>query len=220
MRPQSGIVRPGSKAFYRLTKPVLFAACALPAATLMLGAFGLAGVDLGANPVEMILETCGLWALRFLLLTLAVSPLQRLTGWRWLIAYRRMLGLFAFTYAILHFTTYAVLDQSLMLDAIAEDILERPYITIGMTALLLLLPLAVTSTRGWMRRLGRRWKRLHRLVYPVAVLGVWHFYWQVKLDTFEPTIYALFLALLLGERVWRSRARRTAPGIDRVRGPA
>jgi len=195
-----------------LTKPLLFFACLWPLGRLLLGAFSLLGVDLGANPVEAILDSCGNWALRFLLATLAISPLARLGGWRWLVRYRRMLGLFAFTYALAHFATYAVLDQRLAVHSILEDILERPYITIGFTALLLLVPLAITSTRGWMRRLGRRWQVLHRLVYPIAILGVWHFYWQVKLDTLEPTIYAIVLAVLLAERLWRrsQRARRTA----------
>lgn len=196
-------MRPGSKGWFRLTKPLLFMACLAPMARLAAGAFGLFGVRLGANPVEVILDGCGEWALRWLLLTLAVSPLSRLTHWRWLIRYRRMLGLFAFAYALTHFLVYAVLDQGLALGRIFEDVVERPYITIGLAALLGLVPLAVTSTRGWMRRLGRRWQRLHWLVYPIAILAVWHFYWQVKLDTLEPLIYAAILAMLLGERLWR-----------------
>jgi sulfoxide reductase heme-binding subunit YedZ len=123
-----------------------------------------------------------------------------------------MLGLFAFFYVALHFLTYAGLDQRLDLAAILEDIVERPYITLGMTALVLLVPLAATSTNAMMRRLGRRWQQLHRLVYPITILGVWHFYWQVKLDTLEPSIY---LAALLGYRIVRSRRR----GQDRVAGP-
>ena len=201
-------MRPGSKAFFRLTKPVLFAFCLVPFLHLLLGAFGLAGVNLGANPVEAIQDSLGQWGLRFLLIVLAVAPLQRLARRPWLLRYRRMLGLFAFFYVAMHFLTYLVLDLGLDFGHITEDILERPFITIGMLALLMLVPLAVTSTRGMMRRLGRRWGLLHRLVYPIAVLGVWHYYWQVKLDTVEPTIYALLLALLLGERAWRARRRR------------
>ena len=174
----------------------------------MAGAFGLAGESLGANPVETILETCGKWTLNLLLITLCVTPLRELTRVNALIRVRRMLGLFAFTYAVLHFTTYLVLDLRLDVDNLAADIAKRPYITIGFTALLLLIPLAVTSTNRMMRKLGRRWQKLHRLVYVVAILGVWHYYWQVKADVREPLIYAAILAVLLGYRAWKS-ARRT-----------
>ncbi len=119
-----------------------------------------------------------------------------------------MLGLFAFFYVVLHFTVYAVLDQGLNLTAIIEDVVKRPYITLGMASLLMLIPLAVTSTRGMMRRLGKRWQKLHRLVYVIAIMGVWHFYWQVKLDTLEPVLYALVLAGLLGARVYIARVLR------------
>lgn len=197
----------GSRSFFRWTKPLLFVTCLAPALWLALGAFGLAGVSLGANPVEAILNSCGEWSLRLLLATLAITPLRHWTGRIWLLAYRRMLGLFAFFYVTLHFLTYAVLDLGLDWSTLGEDIAKRPFITIGVLALVLLIPLAVTSTRGWMRRLGRRWQRLHRLVYPAAILGVWHFYWQVKLDTLEPTIYAAILAVLLGWRLWYRRRR-------------
>jgi sulfoxide reductase heme-binding subunit YedZ len=147
--------------------------------------------------------------LKFLLLTLALTPLRRLTSWAWLVRFRRMLGLFAYFYALLHFTVYAILDQGLRAGPIIEDILKRPYITLGVMALLLMTPLAVTSTRGMMRRMGKGWLKLHRLVYVVAVLGVWHFYWQVKLDTFQPVVYTAILAVLLAARVnwhkWWSR---------------
>lgn len=193
----------------RLTKVIVFTACLLPALSLLAGALAWPGFDLGANPVEAILHSLGKWGLKFLLITLAVTPLRRWTGWQWLIAYRRMLGLFAFFYVLLHLATYVVLDQGLALQAIVEDVIERPYITIGMTAFVLLLPLAATSTRGMMRRLGRRWQSLHRLVYVIAVLGVWHFYWQVKLDTLEPLVYAVLLTGLLGVRLyWRWQKRR------------
>ena len=193
----------------RLLKAALFAACLIPALGLVLGILGIQGFGLGANPVEELIHRTGEWALRLLLVTLAVTPLRRLTGAAWLIRLRRMLGLFAFFYATLHFVSYAVIDQGLALGFIVEDIIERPFITLGLTALILLVPLAVTSTNGMMRRLGRRWQKLHRLVYLVALLGVWHFWWQVKQDIREPVIYAAVLALLLGYRLWhRARSGR------------
>jgi sulfoxide reductase heme-binding subunit YedZ len=201
-------MKPGSKSFFRVVKPVVFLICLLPLAVLLARAFSLAGLGLGANPIEELLHELGRWGLKFLLLTLAVTPLRRWTGWNWLIGFRRMLGLFSFFYIVLHFTVYAVLDQGLDFSAIIEDVLKRPYITLGMAGLLMLIPLAVTSTRGMMRRLGKRWQKLHRLVYIIAIAGVWHFYWQVKLDTLEPTVYALVLAGLLGARVYFARIRR------------
>jgi sulfoxide reductase heme-binding subunit YedZ len=152
---------------------------------------------LGAEPVEEITHRTGWWALTLLLVTLAVTPLRRLTGWNRVIQLRRMLGLFAFLYATLHVLTYFGLDQLFDLRYIAEDIVERPYITAGFAAWLLLLPLAVTSTRGWIRRLGKRWQRLHRLVYPAAGLAVLHFLWLVKADTREPVVFGILLILLL-----------------------
>lgn len=206
-------MRPGSRSFVRAVKAALWPLCLAPLAVMLLGAFGAWGFDLGANPVEELLHRCGKWGLKFLLITLAVTPLRGWTGWNWLIAYRRLLGLFAFFYLCLHFLVYLVLDQSLAVAFVLEDIAERPYITLGLAGLLLLLPLALTSTRGMMRRLGGRWKKLHRLVYVAATLGVWHFYWQVKLDTLEPTVYALVLAWLLGWRLWKTRrSRALAPG--------
>jgi sulfoxide reductase heme-binding subunit YedZ len=182
----------------------------LPLARLVAGVFGFAGVSLGANPVETILHTFGKWALNFVMITLCVTPLRELTGIPALIRVRRMLGLFAFSYAALHFTTYLWLDQSFDFRAIVEDIAKRPYITIGFTALLMLIPLAITSTNRMMRKLGRRWQKLHRLVYFIAILGVWHYYWQVKADVREPLWYATGLTLLLGYRVWRQWRRRVA----------
>jgi sulfoxide reductase heme-binding subunit YedZ len=184
----------------RALKVLLFLVCFLPFVHLVLRAFEVGDFSLGANPIEALIHAFGLWGLRFLLITLAVTPLRKMTGWSWLLRFRRMLGLYAFFYVLLHFLTYAGLDQGFDVSVIVEDVLERPYITIGMTALLLLLPLAVTSTKGMMRRLGRRWQKLHRLVYVIAILGVWHFYWQVKQDILEPIIYALILAALLGYR--------------------
>jgi len=195
-------MKPGSKSFFRLTKPVVFLLCLLPLTILLASAFSLAGLSLGANPIEELLHELGRWGLKFLLLTLTVTPLRRWTGWNWLIGYRRMLGLFAFLYIVLHFTVYAVLDQGLDIAAIIEDVLKRPYITLGMAGLLMMVPLAVTSTRGMMRRLGKRWQKLHRLVYVIAIVAVWHFYWQVKLDTLDPVVYASILAGLLAVRVY------------------
>jgi sulfoxide reductase heme-binding subunit YedZ len=202
------LITPASKSFFRLTKPVLFLLCLLPLAFLLLRAFEVAGFGLGANPIEELLHELGRWGLKFLLLSLSITPLRRWTGWNWLLRFRRMLGLFAFFYIILHFLTYAVLDQSLDVAAIVEDVIKRPYITLGMTGLLFLIPLAVTSTKGMMRRLGKRWQKLHRLVYVIAIVGVWHFYWQVKLDTLEASMYALVLAVLLATRVYYSRKSR------------
>ncbi len=202
------MITPGSKSFYRLTKSVLFLLCLLPLAFLSLRAFEVAGFGLGANPIEELLHELGRWGLKFLLLSLSITPLRCWTGWNWLLKFRRMLGLFAFFYIILHFLTYAVLDQSLDIDAIVEDVIKRPYITLGMTGLLFLIPLAVTSTKSMMRRLGKRWQKLHRLVYVIAIVGVWHFYWQVKLDTLEAILYALVLAVLLATRVYYSRKSR------------
>jgi sulfoxide reductase heme-binding subunit YedZ len=194
----------------RLLKVLLFLLCLVPLGILLLETFGLAGLSLGANPIEELIHSFGKWGLRFLLITLAVTPLRRLTGKGWLLRFRRMLGLFAFFYILMHFLTYAGLDQRFDLAAIIEDIAERPYITVGFTALLLLFPLALTSTNAMMKRLGRRWQKLHRLVYVIAILGVWHFYWQVKLDTLEPLIYALILAVLLGSRLTGKKHGRTA----------
>jgi len=201
-------MKPGSVSFFRVVKPVVFLICLLPLAVLLARAFSVAGLGLGANPIEELLHELGRWGLKFLLLTLALTPLRRWTGWNWLIRFRRMLGLFSFFYIVLHFAVYAALDQGLDISAIIEDILKRPYITLGMAGLLMLIPLAVTSTRGMMRRLGKRWQKLHRLVYIIAIAGVWHFYWQVKLDTLDATVYALILAGLLGARVWFAHIRR------------
>ena len=168
------------------------------------------GFGLGANPVEELLHELGRWGLKFLLLGLAITPLRRISGWNWLLRFRRMLGLFAFFYVLLHFLVYAVLDQGLEIELIIEDIIERPYITLGMTGLLLLIPLAATSTKAMMRKLGKRWQTLHRLVYVIAIAGVWHFYWQEKLATLEATIYVLVLVLLLLVRIYYSRWFRRA----------
>ena len=188
-----------------IAKPLVFAACLYPALHLLAGAFGLAGISLGADPVARMLHTCGKWTLNFLMITLCMAPLGDLTHSVLWLRFRRMFGLFAFFYALLHLVVYLVLDQEGNFGALWQDIVKRPYITIGMLGLLLLVPLALTSTAKSQRRLGRRWTRLHRLVYAVAVLGVWHFWWQVKKDVREPLIYAGGLAVLLAWRVWKER---------------
>jgi sulfoxide reductase heme-binding subunit YedZ len=191
-------------------KPALFALCLLPLAWLV---WRTVTDSIGPNPVETITHDTGDWALRLLLATLALTPLRRLTGWSWLVRLRRMLGLFAFFYAALHLTTYLWLDQFFDVSAILADIAGRPYITLGFAAFVLMIPLAVTSTRGWQRRLGRRWKPLHRLVYGIAVLGVLHFLWLVKADLLEPGLYAGALALLLLARLPVHRPRLPGRGI-------
>jgi len=199
----------------RSLKPVLFVLCALPLAWLLARLLGVAGLGLGANPIDELMDRLGEWGLRLLLATLTVTPLSVTLHKPWLTGLRRMLGLWAFTYLSLHFLTWLVLDQWVDLRSIAADIAERPYITVGFTAFVLLVPLAITSTRGWMRRLGARWQRLHRLVYVTAVLGCVHFWWQVKADWREPAAYAMVLALLLGWRVRRARRRAAMRGSTR-----
>lgn len=182
----------------RYLKPALFLLALLPLALLVADA----GAErLGANPVESITHRTGDWALRFLLLTLALTPLRRLSGWSWPLRLRRMLGLFAFFYASLHLLAWVWLDQWFDGAAMLEDVLQRPYITLGMAGFLLMLPLALTSTRAAMRRLGRRWQALHRLVYLVGMLGVLHYLWLTRADYLEPGVYALVLAVLLAFRV-------------------
>ena len=188
----------------RLAKPVVFVLALVPLAALIF--FVLTGRT-SANPAEDILLTTGIWALRFLLATLTITPLRRLTGWNVLIQYRRMLGLFAFFYAAVHLASYIAFDRFFAFDEILADIAKRPFITAGMAAFVLMLPLAVTSTRGWIRRLGRRWQALHRLIYLCAIAACLHFVWKVKVAIGEPVYYAAFLALLLAFRVvWQLRA--------------
>jgi len=187
-----------------------FAVCLVPLAIVIGKLFGVGG-SLGANPIEALQDHFGEWGLRFVLLTLSISPLRKIGGWNSLARFRRMIGLFAFFYILMHFVVWLVLDQELLLSAIAEDIVERPFITIGMLAFVLLLTMAATSTAGMRRRLGRRWQKLHYSVYAVGTLGVWHYWWQVKKDFTEPLVYALILAVLLGYRAWRRlRERRSA----------
>ena len=198
-----------------LYKPLVFVAGLAPLAWMICGALQLFGASLGADPVKKLEHECGKTALNFLLLTLSVTPVRTLTGLPQLLRLRRMLGLFVFFYAVVHFTVYLVLDLELNFRVVGADIVKRPYITVGFTALLLLIPLALTSTNGMMRRLGRRWQSLHRLVYVIAALAVWHFYWQVKRDVREPLLYLGVLALLLTYRLVRWRARR-APRSERA----
>ncbi|KAF1697814.1 protein-methionine-sulfoxide reductase heme-binding subunit MsrQ [Pseudoxanthomonas koreensis] len=195
------------------SKAVVHAAALAPAAWLawqVLEVWRTGNDALGADPVAEIEHRTGLWALRLLLLTLAISPLRQLTGQAVLLRFRRMLGLYAFFYACLHLAAYLVLDLGGYWAQVFEEIAKRPYITVGFAAWLLLVPLALTSTLGWMRRLGRRWGQLHRLVYAIAVLAVLHFWWLVKSDVREPALYAAIAAVLLGWRLARAiSARRT-----------
>ena len=194
----------------RYVKPIVFLLCSLPLVMVTLQAFNIAGT-LGANPVETIRDVFGQWGLRLLIITLAVTPLRDWFNAPWLVLLRRMLGVFAFVYVLLHFLTWLILDQGLYWPGILPEIAERPYITIGFAAFLLLIPLAITSTNGMMRRLGKRWKSLHRLIYLIVPLGVWHYYWQVKADVRKPLIYATIVAVLLGWRVVKARmAAKTA----------
>jgi sulfoxide reductase heme-binding subunit YedZ len=170
---------------------------------------GGADIDaLGAEPVTAIEHELGLWALRLLLVTLAITPLRVLSGQAVLLRFRRMLGLYAFAYASLHLAAYLVLDLRGYWAQIFEEIVKRPYITVGFAAWLLLLPLAITSTKGWIKRLGRNWARLHKLVYAIGALAVLHFWWLVKSDIREPLLYAAILAVLLGWRGWKAFSRR------------
>ena len=184
---------------FGILRRIIFSAALVPAAVLVYGAFT---DNLSANPIDYITDTTGITALTFLIMSLTVTPLRRLTGRNEIIKLRRMLGLFAFFYACLHLSTWLVLDWFFDLASMADDILKRPFITLGMTTFLLLLPLAVTSTARMIRRLGKRWQPLHRLVYVAAITAVIHFWWLVKADFREPRLWALALSVLLGFRVW------------------
>jgi len=164
---------------------------------------------LGINPVEDLELTTGIWALRFLVLTLAITPVRRLTGWNRLIRYRRMLGLFTFFYACTHFAVYVGVDQYFAFDLILKDVVKRPFITMGFTAFVLMIPLALTSTAGWIRRLGKRWQLLHRLIYICGVCASIHYLWKVKVMIGSPVYYAVTIALLLGFRLlWQLRSSK------------
>jgi methionine sulfoxide reductase heme-binding subunit len=211
-------------------KPIVFVASLGPAAWLVWAALTN---NLSANPLSDITNETGVWTLRFLCTTLAITPLRRLTGWNAAIRFRRMAGLFAFFYGTLHFLTYVIADRFAALDfpdgilalstvrnlakSVGEDIYKRPFITVGFTALMTMLPLAVTSTAGMIRRLGgRRWNQLHRLVYASATAGVIHYWWLVKADVSRPQAYAIVVALLLGFRLWWARRRSSLPVAARA----
>jgi len=198
-------------------KAAVFVAALVPVARLG-WALAFDPDALGANPAEFITRSTGDWTLRFLLATLAVTPLRKLLGWHRLAGFRRMLGLYAFFYGVVHFASFVSFDHVFEIEEILKDIVKRPFITVGFTALVLMLPLAVTSTDGMARRLGaRRWLALHRLVYVIAPLGVLHFWWMVKADLTEPVLYAAVLAALLGYRIVAKvrEARRRAAARDR-----
>ena len=188
----------------KLLKPVVFIAALVPLTLLV---YNVLTGNTSANPAEDILLTTGIWAFRFLLATLAVTPIRRLTGWNRIIQYRRMLGLFAFFYASVHLLSYFAFDRFFVFGEVLGDIAKRPFITAGMAAYTLMVPLALTSTKGWIRRLGRRWQVLHRLVYLSAAAAALHFIWKVKVAFGEPIYYAVVLAVLLAFRlVWKARA--------------
>jgi len=192
----------------RYAKVAVFLLALAPLAGL--GWLAYAG-GLGANPIDYVTDTTGIWTLRFVLATLAVTPVRRLTGWNPIIRFRRMLGLFAFFYGTLHFLTWLVLDQFFAWEFILADIAKRPYITVGFTGFVLMIPLAITSTAGWIRRLGGRWwNRIHRLVYATGVAGVVHFLWLVKVVSTEQIVYAVIVGVLLGLRLWWAIAKRLA----------
>ena len=179
-------------------KVAVFVACLIPLGQLLYSAWT---DDLTANPIEFITHFTGDWTLIFLLATLSVTPLRKILGWNELIKFRRMLGLFAFFYALLHFSTYMVLDHFFDFQAIVKDIIKRPYVTAGFTGFVIMIPLAITSTAAMIRKLGKRWQQLHRVVYLAAIAGVIHFYWLVKADIRRPIQYGAVLLLLLGYRL-------------------
>ena len=196
------------------TKVVVFLLCLVPLGALVLRA--LQG-HLGANPVEFIQHATGDWILRFLVITLCITPARKLLQIPQLIRFRRLFGLFAFFYAVLHFATYIGPDQSFDLSAMWKDVAKRPYITLGFTAFVLLIPLALTSTAGWIRRLGgRRWQMLHRAIYVSAVFGVIHYYWLVKSDVRKPLLYGAIVGVLLGWRLFNWLSRRGQGSAARV----
>ena len=195
----------------RAAKVVVFLAALVPVTLLVRAA--LTG-NLGVNPAETVQLETGRWALKFLLLSLAITPIRRITGWNVVIQYRRMLGLFAFFYATLHMLSYWSFDLAFAVGDFAADVLRRPFIALGFAAFVLLVPLALTSTKGWIRRLGKKWTLLHRLVYASGILAVLHFIWKVKVFTGDPVIYAAILIILLGFRlIWAVRRRLAAKKV-------
>jgi sulfoxide reductase heme-binding subunit YedZ len=193
--------------YFQQLKAVLFLVCLYPLSNLLWLAYNN---QLGANPIELITRSLGTWTLVFLMITLSITPLRKLSGWTWLIKLRRMIGLYAFFYALLHFITYIWLDQFFDLHEIYKDVIKRPFITIGFAAFVLLIPLAITSTNSMMKRLGgKRWLLLHRLVYLIAIFGVLHYWWLVKKDITQPLIYAAVLTTLLGYRLAINKFKNT-----------
>jgi sulfoxide reductase heme-binding subunit YedZ len=195
----------------RYVKPIVFICCLIPLAMLVWDGFHDA---LGANPIEKITHRTGDWALRLLLITLSVTPLRILFGWRVLMRLRRMFGLFAFFYVCLHFSTYLVFDHFFDIGEIVKDIIKRPYVTMGFLAFVMLIPLALTSTNKKMKQLGKNWKRLHQLVYVIAVCGILHYLWLVKADLLQPLIHAAILVVLLGVRVWHQRESSNSKSVQ------
>jgi sulfoxide reductase heme-binding subunit YedZ len=197
----------------RRTKIALFLLCLLPAVWLLIVTFT---DHLGANPIREITLETGDWTLRFLLITLCITPIRKVTGWNYVIKYRRMLGLFAFFYGFLHFATYACLDQFFSVSDMIRDISNRPFITAGFTGFAVMVPIAITSTKKWIVRLGgKQWQRLHRLTYASAIAGVVHYFWLVKADTLHPLMYGALLSVLLA---YRAFAPLPAPGSATTTG--
>jgi len=191
----------------KAAKVLVFLACLAPFAWLVTRA--LTG-RLGINPVEDLELTTGIWALRFLIVTLLVTPVRRITGWNRVIQFRRMLGLFTFFYASVHFAIYIGIDQFFAFRLIVKDVVKRPFITMGFTAFVLMIPLAITSTKGWIRRLGRRWVVLHRLIYVSAVCAAIHYLWKVKVMIGSPVYYAIVIGVLLAFRlIWQLRSAKS-----------
>ncbi len=210
-------MRPPPEKLIRALKPLVFFLCLGPAAVLTWKGFHYG--QLGANPIDVITRTTGKWTLTFLLITLSITPLRKIVRMPWLIRFRRMLGLFAFTYGTLHLMTYVWLDKFFDVHEMVHDILKRRFITAGLTAWLLMLPLALTSTKGWIRRLGgKRWQMLHRLIYFSATAGVIHFIWLVKADLRRPLTYGAILAGLLAYRVlaWVISKSSSQRAVDAV----
>jgi sulfoxide reductase heme-binding subunit YedZ len=196
LRTSATVIKTGHT---RWLKVFVFLACLIPLGHLVWK--GFRGM-LGANPIEVITHSTGTWTLTFLMITLAVTPVRKLTGMAWLIRFRRMLGLFAFFYGCLHLMTYVWLDQFFDFPGMLKDIAKRPFITVGFAGFVLMLPLAITSTQGWIRRMGgKRWQMLHRLIYVSALAGVVHYYWLVKADVRVPLIFAAVLAILMSYRL-------------------
>ena len=197
------------KAIGLYLKPTVFLICLLPLILVLSDLFEISGT-LGANPIENIQDRFGIWGLRFIVILLMISPLKKITGIIWLIQFRRMIGLFAFFYVLMHFLVWLLLEQSLLMSAIIEDVTKRPFITIGFIALLILSILASTSTSNIRRSMGRKWGKLHQSVYLASILGIWHFWWQVKKDITEPLIYAVIIFILLTYRLW-NKYKKTQP---------